>query len=393
MKFKYFFKLFILAFMPVMFSVPSFAEGETINSLSQIVVDKPIDNDYMLSLYFKEHFQGNAFLQKRKNGSFFVYIPDTVMTSKNVKMIYKGNVRQSDVKISIEEQPFIKEEGQSRYIRLAVDTPVNSDIQLTAQVLDKSKSIIGGSFMGIYSIIIFVLLAVVSILSFSIFNAVKSINRRSNSYTTFPAEFLNSPNEYVRKTTDKLTYEKPAKIDVDAKIISPISTNVFSCFNLPLKKEELSAPISSAVDNVTTPSIEDRTIQSSVTNPIKKQNSVIEDESELDLPSTDDITPEKNDEIVQTDDETYRPELISELKIAANKGFYLTTVGDNSFALFGYIGEKIFFLQKFNDLTQVNLQTRFYDRKGEKDLYIVKLDSYKAMLSVSEDEIKELAVI
>lgn len=393
-----------MTFMLITFSVPSIAENEVINSLSQIVVDKPIDNSYLLSLFFKENFQGNAFLQKRKNGSFYVYIPDTVMTSKrNLKMIYRGNVSQDDVRIAIEEQPFIKESGQSRYIRLAVETPVNSDIQLTAQKMVPSKTKIGGSIMSLYSIILAVLLTIVAILSVSIYKAVKSLNKTSsNSYTTFPAEFLNAPTEYVRTTSNNITHEKPAKIDVDAKIISPIAPNDFSCFNLPLKKPEISAPISSAMNKtVNAPSIEDRTIQAkaAATNPIKKQNSSTGEniESELDLPTLDDMKIVESSEDIEVternDEDGYRPELISELKIGTDKGFYLTTVGDSSFALFGYIGEKIFFLQKFTDLTQVNLQARFYDKKEGNDLYIIKLDSYKAMLAVSDTEIKELAVI
>ncbi len=393
MNFKFLCNLFLSVFILIMFFVPSFAEGEIINSLSQIVVDKPIDNDYMLSLYFKERFSGNAFLQKRKNGSFFVYIPDTVMTSKNVKMIYRGKVSRSDVKISIEEQPFIKEDGQSRYVRLSVETPVNSDIQLTAQTLDKTKSKTGGLIMFLYAAVLLSLLALTIILSISIYKAVKAMNSKSNTYTRFPAEFLNSPNEYTGKNTDKVISEKPAKIDVDAKIISPISANVFSCFNLPLKKEELSAPISSAVNNIAIPSVENRIIQAATTNPIKKQPSNFEDEDELELPIAEDINLEITEENQKNEEDNYRPELISELKITQNKGFYLTSAGNNSFALFGYVGEKIFFLQRFNDLNQVNLQVRFYDKKGVNDLYIIKLDSYKAMLAVSDTEIKELAVI
>lgn len=398
MIFKNICKVFILSLVFIVSSVFSLAEDGFINSLSQIAIDKPIDNSYLLSLYFKDNFQGNAFLQKRKNGSFYVYIPDTVMSSRHLKMIYRGKVSQEDVKISIEEQPFIKEDGQSRYLRLSVDTPVNSDIQLTAQKFIPSKTKIGGSIMSLYSIILAVLLSIVVILSVSIYRAIKSINKNSNSYTTFPAEFLNAPKEYTRVTVNNsVTSEKPAKIDVDAKIISPIAPNDFSCFNLPLKKAPVSTPISSAMSkSINAPSIEDRTVQSIASAPIRKQTVISNEENELELPTAEDINiveGDENSQIAEKVDDEYRPELISELKIGNDKGFYLTTVGENSFALFGYVGEKIFFLQKFNDLTQVNLQARFYDKKDDKDLYIIKLDSYKAMLAVSDAEIKELAVI
>ena len=66
---------------------------------------------------------------------------------------------------------------------------------------------------------------------------------------------------------------------------------------------------------------------------------------------------------------------------------------DDAFALFGYVGDKVFLLKKFNDLTQINLQARFYDRNANSDLYIVRLDSYKAMVEISDKGMKELAVL
>ena len=69
-------------------------------------------------------------------------------------------------------------------------------------------------------------------------------------------------------------------------------------------------------------------------------------------------------------------ELLSVLNITQNKGFYLTTVED-TLALFGFINDNVFLLKKFRDLSQINLQARFYDKSGNNDLYIVRLDSYK----------------
>ena len=132
--------------------------------------------------------------------------------------------------------------------------------------------------------------------------------------------------------------------------------------------------------------LKEKAAKSKHSNPISKN--YIEDSSELDIPIVEEIkkTEVKNEEKVST------PELMSELHITPTKGFYLTTM-DDSFALFGYVGEKIFLLQKFNDLTQINLQARFYDRNTNSDLYIVRLDSYKAMVEISDTGMKELAVL
>ena len=161
------------------------------------------------------------------------------MASKNLKVMYKDKVKKSDVKINIEEQPFIKEDIQSKYVRLSVETPVNSEIQLVAQIATPEAEQTGGSFMSIYSIIIAILLSIAAILSASIYRAIKSVNSKTNSYTTFPAEFLNSPREYARGIPEKTTtFDRHLVTDIDSKMISPISTNDFSCFNLPSRKEE-----------------------------------------------------------------------------------------------------------------------------------------------------------
>ena len=381
-------------FLLVILSIPSFAEDNfdvTINSLSRIVVDKPIDNSYQLNLYFKDNFDGNAFLQKRKNGSFFVYIPDTVLSSKNIELIYKNKANKSDVRISVEEQPFIKESLKSKYVKLSVDTPVNSDIQLTAQVDIPEKSNETASVMNIYSIIVSILALIILVLFISIYRAMRSITQNSNSYTPVSNKFLNSQKEFIDNKIN--VYERPIKIDVDSKMISPISTSDFRCFNLPLKREEAPLPISSAI-NQNDNSLEERTVRAAATNPIKRQTIVNveenKDEVNLDLPLAEEIIEA---EPADDDDESFRPELLSELKIGNNKGFYLTTVGDNSFALFGYVNDKVFFLQKFMELKQSNIQTRFYEKRDNDDLYLLRLGPYKAMIAVNDSEIKELAVI
>ena len=104
------------------------------------------------------------------------------------------------------------------------------------------------------------------------------------------------------------------------------------------------------------------------------------------MPSVDEL---KKDE---GKNQEKKAELISILNITPNKGFYLTTV-DDTMALFGFIGENVFLLQKFADLSQINLQARFYDKNGDNDVFIVRLDSYKAMIEISNDSMKELAVL
>ena len=59
----------------------------------------------------------------------------------------------------------------------------------------------------------------------------------------------------------------------------------------------------------------------------------------------------------------------------------------------GFINENVFLFKKFSDLSQINLQARYYDRNGNNDIYIVRLDDYKAMIEISDTSMRELAKI
>ena len=122
------------------------------------------------------------------------------------------------------------------------------------------------------------------------------------------------------------------------------------------------------------------------TNPITKRQETAEG---LDIPAVEELFPKKEEQKKEQDN---RAELLSELHITPNKGFYLTTIND-SFSLFGFVNDNVFLLKNFEDLSQINLQARFYDKNGDNDIYIVRLDTYKAMVEISDTKILELAVL
>lgn len=166
--------------------------------------------------------------------------------------------------------------------------------------------------------------------------------------------------------------------------------NSFSCFDIPMAEDLNTSESAFSLNNPVKQnpkSVMEKTAKSKVTNPITK--SFADESSQLDLPVVDDIKNKKNNTQTQKANE---PELISELKITPTKGFYLTTLND-SFSLFGFVGANIILLKQFSDLSQINLQARFYDRQKDSDLYIVRLDSYKAMVEISDTGMKELAVL
>ena len=127
------------------------------------------------------------------------------------------------------------------------------------------------------------------------------------------------------------------------------------------------------------------TITHKHTNPINKITT--NEEHELEIPSVAEFfTP------IEPKVEKDPVELLSVLNITPNKGFYLTNL-DDTIALFGFVNNNVFLFDRFKDLSQINLQARFYDRSGNNEIYIVRLDSFKAMIEISDSGMKELARI
>ena len=128
------------------------------------------------------------------------------------------------------------------------------------------------------------------------------------------------------------------------------------------------------------------------TNPITRANTTTA--SGLQMPAAEDvIKPKKKTISVPTETkQEASAELLSILNITPNKGFYLTTVED-TLALFGFVNDEVFLFNKFKDLGQINLQARYYDKNGGNDIYIVRLDNYKAMIEISDTSMRELAKI
>lgn len=387
MKCDIFFKLFTILFSTILFVSPIFAEVSDSNILSKIIVEQAENNSYRLNLLFNQKFTGNAFIQKGESGNYYVYIPETIIQSNKIKIAYKNRKDKSNIKISIEEKPFIKEDMQSNYVRISVNMKDDYSLRLLAQTAEKEKNVFSTVPIKFNSFIFIVLLAVVIYLFFKMIKMTKSTYR--TSYTAFPTGYSlpikdhENNNEYDLQTIKPTTLPK---LNIK-KTLKSIDNNSFSCFDIPLvddtkpTQDEFKSTLKQ-----TSNLLKEKSAKSKLTNPIS--NNFIEDSSELALPVIEKI--KKKEE--KAEEKNTTPELLSELHITPTKGFYLTTV-DDSFALFGYVGEKVFLLQKFNDLTQINLQARFYDRSANKDMYIVRLDSYKALVEISDEGMKELAVL
>lgn len=393
MKYNNFFRFFKLLFVLFVFSIPAFVSAEELNTISRITVEHPIDNKYNLSLFFNEKFNGRAFIQEKETGSYLVFIQDTTVNKDSIKIGYKNKKDKSKIKIQIEDKPIIKNNKQSNYVKLTVNTKDGYSIGLLANTINDIP-IKKSNKLNVFSLI---LISLFAFLIFGIKKLMKNTNNNNQSYTAFPSKYKDMNKEFSSipnssdSTKEKETLFHTAvleKVNLK-KTLKTIDNNSFNCFNFPEPEKTENTQKQSNIEfkstlNQTSKLLKEKTVKSKISNPIKSSK---EDLSELKLPLVKEI--EKNKQIKE---QTEGPELLSELHITPTKGFYLTTV-DDTFALFGFVGEKVYLLKKFNDLSQINLQARFYDSHANNDMYIVRLDSYKAMVEISDTGMKELAVL
>jgi hypothetical protein len=389
------FKLFfLLSISLLVLSLQSSAEIQYSNILSKIVIDEAEAQNYNINLIFDKKFDGNAFIQKRQNGSYYVFVPDTAAEAKNIKIIYRDGKDKSNIKIKLEESVYQKDDTDTAYVKLDVDITGNYSIQLYSKTVDeynldpvKFNFNWGKTICGIILLLAFIIL--LKLISVSR-NNTKGMPHIISPYpilkTDLPSNLISAAERSVlEKKYDADNFSTKQNIKMSDRTFK----DTFSCFDIPSTEEnkndyqdiEINSKIKQPAIN-----LYEKTLKSKITNPITKADN---EASEFSMPVVEDIVPvQKEQKEVKKD----YPELLSELRITPTKGFYLTTI-DNTFALFGFVGQNVFLLNKFSDLSQINLQARFYDRQKNSDLYIVRLDSYKAMVEISDTGMKELAVL
>lgn len=385
-----FFKIFTLLFLILSFVLPSIAVDKTVSGISKIVVDPLENNKYTLNLFFENSYKGKAFLQKIQNGYYYVYLPDTTLNKKKIKTIYKNKYDKKNITINADEKNFLNNKNtNTNYVRIIVN--MNSDYSLRLLSKDIKDynflSDISFSSINIFSLIILVFGVIVFLLFKKLTNILKTAN--SLSYTAFPENFHVRKPSYNKnlKSVKKPKYRRSGLISgISLKNrLKAADKKSFDCFNLSSQnlteynKYDFKSAIKETSNLLRT---NPKANKVKHTNPI---SNAYNEALELDLPSVEDKVKEEQQH-------EKKAELLSVLNITNDKGFYLTTVGEK-IALFGFIGEKVFLLKEFNDLSQINLQARFYDKNGDSDVYIVRLDDYKSMVEISDNSIRELAVL
>jgi len=380
MKKNIFLNTAVLVIMFIVTITPVFAKTESLNNLSKVIVEKSGDDFHKINLVFDKKYQGNAFIQTRENGHYSIFLPDTSINMKKTKVSFKNKKEKNNFQINFEEKPFITDSNESSYVKVAVK--INDTLPL--KIISNTTKEASNGFMFYFVNILKILgitIAVCILISIGILILSMHIkSKNSNRYRT------NYSSNYRRNKVSSISsdnmYQTIPETDVSA--LKPISDESFTCFDITGNVNNQNNPNNYYEFKRTLNKVSSNKLRSkNQTNPIVKK----ETPSELQIPVVEDINiensvPEKKEEA----------ELISVLNITPKIGFYLTNVGE-TMALFGFVKDNVFLFKKFNDLSQINLQARFYDKHGNNDLYIVKLDSYKAMIEISDNDMKELAVL
>ena len=387
-------KLFTL--LIVLFGVisPSYALQNIINSLSSIGIEQAENNTYKLNLMFDSKYQGNAFIQKKGQGSYYIFLPETNIKSKKTKISYKNRKDKKNISVYIDEKPFISQNRNSSYVRLTVNAAEDYSLKIVSNVANSNGNAFTAFIKGLFKFIGILILAALSLMF--IFKSLKSFNNEpSIDYKVRRKSRIQQGKRDVEKFEDDEEHNDMYYNNVRQNMTTPDTVNIrktletfadesFTCFDLAVNSEgnknnyyEYKRAINNNSVLLSNPKIKSKLRH---TNPLRQ-------ESILELPVAEDI-----DGTNDSSDKKTSPELISVLNITSNIGFYLTNVGE-TLALFGFVNDNIYLFKKFSDLSQINLQARFYDKHGNNDLYIVNLDTYKAMIEISPDGMKELAVL
>ncbi len=377
MKKNYLFKLFAIVFVFIMFAIPSWAAPKTLNNLSKIMVEQADVNTYKLNLIFNDKYKGNAFIQKKGKGEYYIFLPDSTANIKKTKVQYDQKKDKSNIGISIEEKPYITSNNNSRYLRLTVTTQDDYTLQVGSSTIAETKNGFATFFFGLLktaAAILFIALAIFFVAHYIKINKKLKYDPLKNGYS--------ASKKRIRKREDKPVTIPSTSIKRTLKNVADDSS--FTCFDISSEGTNKTNYYNfkrTLKDNSSLSSNSKIKTNKKQTNPIKEST------SELSIPIVEDAVQTK-----KTQEKKSEAELISVLNITPRIGFYLTNVGE-TLALFGFVGENVYLFKKFSDLSQINLQARFYDKHGDNDLYIVKLDNYKAMIEISKTGMKELAVL
>lgn len=370
------------------------------NSLNGVEVKKESLNKYSINLLFDGNYSEPLTIQQKGKNLYSIILPETKKTSETISILQNKN--NEKVQLKIQEYPYLDQSINNGYVKIIVKTKDNVALKTTA-IKGISKPQLP-----------------TPVVAKTIQTKPQNISNKQVQSTFAPIAKDEKNITQTKPTIDKATPPEVIESKNDTEI-----NNIASIDEKPLKINYLDLMIEMALllfitlislrkirslfkkakerEQFKFSTIKEKTsaeMNQGFKNEFEKLK---EKEDELNKASSSDNeintkiklineakTPIKEEKVIEEQETAPpAPDLLSNISIAENKGFYLINYEDET-ALVGYINDEIFIINKFGTVKNCNLQTRLNEEKEGKSVYIVRLDDYKALVEVSDENMNLL---
>lgn len=426
-------KILTFIFVSVLFMfIPVFALGNSDNSkISRVYINKLDNNTFTLNVYFDSEYRNKAFIQQLNNGRYVIYLPEASQ-KVHTPIMYADNSDKNRIKLDIAKRPLVEKDKTSSYTRITVTMNSDYSLKIISKLKNEDRMIMINNYIQNYQNIMLLLVLLFSILMLrKIIRIAKTDDRRNGSVqipvnTYLPREELKDVpigDDKLREYVEKKAATSPLKTANRAVFQSFGLNNTEQnqqAANIQRKKiaarntrqikqtPQTSKVQQNPIKNRTTTQAQNAKVESKPEQKTPQQKQQIQHKpvmspkvapkriSELKVNS---INISRNNESQTIKQEVKpviieqkKPDILSRINISSGKGLYLAAEGD-IISLYGFNAGNSVLLKRFKDLSQLNLQARFFDHSEDGDVYIVRIDSYKSMIAFKDDSVCELVVL
>lgn len=391
------------------------------NSLEEIDVKKSSGGNYIINLLFDKTYTEPLSLQKKTGNTYSIILPETKISSNDMKVIYKEG--KDKIKLDIKEYPYIDPSINNGYVKITATTmgkiplKVASDVNLSPKVskisaknieIVKKEPIQTSANLPEEKST----KTQPTPTSASTEETFQATSTAPQAETEIPIKKNNLTPDYLdilikislvlfillivlRQFYKKFKSQKKTikpKPDYRRKIVGGLESErnreIQSELDIPQQQPKQKSQFEQEIENLNQQAPQETIYEE------------LDEEGELfinEIPIVETLEDEYEDEDFDYDfdfdeeeTESYStPKLLSTVPIDKNKGFYLVKY-DGQTALIGYIKDEIFIINKFDKIYNPNLQARLNERKKNKSNYIVRIDNYKALVEVSDKDMNVL---
>ena len=406
------------------------------NSLDEIYIKKTSGNTFSVNFLFNKEYTEPLSLQKKGANTYSIILPETKLTNKNIKIDYKDAA--DSVKLSINEFPYIDQSINNGYVKITATVKNNAKINVSTDIISGQKKITKTLPKSKTKESTIEKTITEKQKTETTLPQVSEIEKNTTTKTTTPSKEdleimsgMSSVNEIIE---DPPIQEQKSGINRDyLDVMIKISLFLFIIMLLARKfykkskikveraveREELKQNYRKRLDGINEDTNKtnaqtnsqhatsqkspfQKQIESMTTQEIQptistKEHEEINQDVYSKIPTLhteeDEYLDENYDyEIIEAPEEvdkTNTPTLLSEAKIDSNKGFYLIKYA-GEIALMGYIKDEYFVINRFNKIFKPNLQARLHERLDHCTNYLLRVDGYKALIQVTENDMKVL---